>query len=419
MRLHGTPLPPHTAARPLAGRTAPATSTAQAIPPAAPTRPLAHPVATACIAVLVALALTLTPLGAGMDLGALTQAHAETTDIEAEADAAQQAIEESARIYNEATEHVAELERQITDNESRISAIEEQLPAQRERSGAALGELYKFQREGSSLIDLMLSAESFQTFLTSVDFLGRVYGTHMGEVEKLLAMTSELDTQKNELATALTQAQEEESRAAQALAEAQEARERAQREAQARAEEEARAAAEAQAKTEAEQAAKDQAASDAASSASSSASSAGSASAPSAAPEPIAPPASDNADWSSDKAAFVSSWAGRIDAYLAGSPLAGQGATFAEAAWNYGVDPRFSPAISFVESSKGAACFKPHNAWGWGSASWGSWEEAIDSHVRGLARGYGYTLSEAAAKKYCPPNWQHWYNSVSAEMNKI
>ncbi|WP_241157329.1 hypothetical protein [Adlercreutzia sp. ZJ242] len=416
MILHGTPLPPHTAARPLAGRAAPATATAQAISPAAPACPFAHPVATACIAVLVALALALAPLGACMGAGALTQAHAETTDIEAEADAAQQAIEESARIYNEATEHVAELERQIADNESCISAIEEQLPAQRERSGAALGELYKFQREGSSLIDLMLSAESFQTFLTSVDFLGRVYGTHMGEVEKLLAMTSELDTQKNELATALTQAQEEEARAAQALAEAQEARERAQREAQARAEEEARAAAEAQAKAEAEQAAKDQAASDAASSASSSA---GSASAPSAVPEPVTPPVNDNADWSSDKAAFVSSWAGRIDAYLAGSPLAGQGTTFAEAAWDYGVDPRFSPAISFVESSKGAACFLPYNAWGWGSVSWGSWEEAIDAHVRGLARGYGYTLSEAAAKKYCPPNWQHWYNSVSAEMNKI
>ncbi|WP_206214715.1 MULTISPECIES: hypothetical protein [unclassified Adlercreutzia] len=411
MRLPGTSLPPHTAARPLAG------CAAQAIPPAAPSRPFAHPIATACVAVLVALALALTPLGTTVGAGALTQAHAVTTDIEAEADAAQQAIEESARIYDEATAHVAELEQQIADNESSISAIEEQLPAQRERSGAALGELYKIQREGSSLVDLILSAESFQTFLTSVDFLGRVYGTHMGEVEKLLAMTSELDAQKDALATAFEQAQEEEARAAQALAEAQEARERAQREAQARAEEEARAAAEAQAKADAEKAAaEEQAAKDVASSANGSA---GSASAPSAAPGPVAPPTNDNADWSSDKTSFVNSWAGRINAYLAGSPLAGQGATFAEAAWNYGVDPRFSPAISFVESSKGANCFRPYNAWGWGSVSWNSWEEAIDAHVRGLARGYGYTLSEAGAKKYCPPNWQHWYNTVAAEMNKI
>ena len=37
------------------------------------------------------------------------------------------------------------------------------------------------------------------------------------------------------------------------------------------------------------------------------------------------------------------------------------------------VDPRFSPAISAVESSKGLYCFRSHNAWGWGSSSWNTW----------------------------------------------
>ena len=115
----------------------------------------------------------------------------------------------------------------------------------------------------------------------------------------------------------------------------------------------------------------------------------------------------------------MNSWAGRIDAYLEGSPLAGQGRTFAQAAWNYGVDPRWSPAIAYTESSLGAYCFMPHNAWGWGSSSWGSWEEAIDAHVRGLARGYGYTISEEAARKYCPPTWQSWYERTLAQMNMI
>ncbi len=59
----------------------------------------------------------------------------------------------------------------------------------------------------------------------------------------------------------------------------------------------------------------------------------------------VTPPSEDGADWSSDKTTFVESWAGRIDAYLAGSPLSGQGAVFAAAAWDYGVDPRFSPAM--------------------------------------------------------------------------
>ena len=115
----------------------------------------------------------------------------------------------------------------------------------------------------------------------------------------------------------------------------------------------------------------------------------------------------------------MAEWAGRIDAYLAGSPLAGQGATFASAAWDSGVDPRWSPAISCIESSKGEACFLPHNAWGWGSVSWDSWEEAIYDHVQGLARGYGYTVTREGAAKYCPPNADFWYSRCVEEMNKI
>lgn len=124
-------------------------------------------------------------------------------------------------------------------------------------------------------------------------------------------------------------------------------------------------------------------------------------------------------DWSVGEEAFVAEWTARIDAYLSGSPLAGMGSVFAQAAWNNGVDPRFSPAISNTESSKGAHCFLPHNAWGWGSSSWGSWEEAINAHVAGLASGYGYSLTYAAAQKYCPPNYDHWFHNTLAQMMMI
>ena len=124
-------------------------------------------------------------------------------------------------------------------------------------------------------------------------------------------------------------------------------------------------------------------------------------------------------DWSVGKDAFIEEWTSRIDGYLAGSPLAGQGVTFATAAWEHGVDPRWSPAISNTESSKGAICFKPYNAWGWGSSAWGSWEDAINAHVQGLAEGYGYSLTYAAAGKYCPPNTQHWFTSTLGQMALI
>ena len=124
-------------------------------------------------------------------------------------------------------------------------------------------------------------------------------------------------------------------------------------------------------------------------------------------------------DFSVGKEAFVAEWSSRIDSYLAGSPLAGQGSTFAEAAWNNGVDPRWSPAISNTESTKGSNCFKPYNAWGWGQSSWSSWEEAINAHVSGLASNYGYTISYANAKKYCPPNYDNWFRDTLSQMKSI
>ena len=104
---------------------------------------------------------------------------------------------------------------------------------------------------------------------------------------------------------------------------------------------------------------------------------------------------------------------------IAGTPLAGTGAIFAQAAWDNGVDPRWSPAISNTESTNGAHCFLPHNAWGWGSSSWGSWEEAINAHVAGLANVYGYSITYAAAQKYCPPNYDHWFRNTLSQMKMI
>lgn len=333
-----------------------------------------------------------------------SDAFAVTTEVDAEPDELQQLIEDSNSAYEAACSRVSELEVAVSDSEARIAELEAQLPEQRERGGNALKELYKIQRDGSSLVDLVLSSDSFLNFVSRVDFLDRIFDQHLSELEVLSSMVDELNNTRAQLQTDLSEAEAEREQAARSLSEAQEAREQAQREAQLKAEEEARAAEE-EARVQQEQAAQgEQPESDSSSGGDS---------------QMVTPPSEDGADWSSDKTTFVESWAGRIDAYLAGSPLSGQGAVFAAAAWDYGVDPRFSPAISCVESSKGAACFLPYNAWGWGSISWGSWEEAIDSHVRGLARGYGYTLSEEAAKKYCPPNWQHWYSRVGEEMSRI
>lgn len=351
-----------------------------------------------------------------------SRAFAATTETEAEPSESQQTIETTAAAYDEAVSRVAQIEQQITDNETNISQLEADLPEQQERGASSMRVLYKLQQESQGLINLILNAENLSDLFVTVEYIDQIQQRNLSEIERLQSMKTELTTTQDQLVEAKGAAITEQANAESALAAAQAAREEAQRKAQQQAEAEARkaeqAAAEKQKQAEAAAATqKETAKEENAPSKETPSESTPNPVAPST-PEAVDPPPSD-VNWGSDKAAFVAEWSGRIDAYLAGSPLSGQGKTFAEAAWDYGVDPRWSPAIANTESSKGAACFQPHNAWGWGSISWGSWEEAINAHVGGLARGYGYTISVDAAKKYCPPNWQHWYDVTLAQMNMI
>lgn len=335
-----------------------------------------------------------------------------------------QQVEDTQSAYAAAREAVDKANEEIAQTEQRIADVEGQIPAQQRRSSEAYRELYKFQQHSAGIVELLLGSESFHDFLTSLDYVSYVADANMAEIRRLDQMKEELTQMRD----GLTQSRSEADAKADEAKVAMDAALEAQAEVQRRIEEEARMEAEIAAAAAAlaeEPRSNDQGSAEdvggapaepadgggdaGGSGGSGDAGDAGGAG--EAAPAPV--------DMSGDEAAFVSSWAPRIDAYLAGSPLAGQGATFARAAYEYGVDPRWSPAISCTESSKGRYCFNPHNAWGWGSASWDSWEEAIFDHVGGLSRGYGYTISEAAAQKYCPPNWQHWYNTTLAQMNMI
>lgn len=117
---------------------------------------------------------------------------------------------------------------------------------------------------------------------------------------------------------------------------------------------------------------------------------------------------------------YVSYWTDRIDRYLKGSKTSGCGKYYALAAWKYGVDPKWAPAISCVESGKGSAYIPgTYNIWGWGCGSiklGDSWKEAIDRYVSKLKDGYGSKLTMSAATKYCG---SYWYYLVSNEMSNI
>ena len=341
--------------------------------------------------------LVIGTLAATLALSALPcAAFAEDIDTDPQPDALQLEVERSAEAYQSAVENMAKIEDALAENEARIAELQKLIPEQQRKSNEAAVALYKSQLDSAGLLDLLLGSASIDDLFFRVDAINRVTLAHEAELSRLVEMQDELTASTNKLEADRAAAEESVNAADRALTAAQAARLEAQRRAEEEVQRQAEATAAAAAAQGPTESGEDEGEADEAEGA-----------------------ISDGADWTSDQESFIAEWTWRIDAYLAGSPLAGQGRTFAEAAWNYGVDPRWSPAISYTESSKGAACYMPHNAWGWGGCEWDSWEEAINDHVRGLARGYGYTISMEAAQKYCPPNAQHWYDVTSAQMNLI
>lgn len=316
-----------------------------------------------------------------------------------------------------ANDKVAQLQQEIDGNQQRIAEIETQLPATRAAAMQSIRAQYKMQQGSQGLVELVLSSENFYDFLATIQFLDSVTSYNTDQIQSLVNLTNELSSTQANLNSQLSQAKSERQNAQDALSSAVAARTALQ---QRMAEEQAAQQAEAEAalreavqsegqtfQTESGNTATVEVPQPPSSSPSSSGSPNDSSS------------SSENVSWESDKDGFVAQWGARIDAYLAGSPLAGYGSTFAAAAWDHGIDPRLSPAISAVESSKGRYCAYSHNAWGWGNVSWGSWETAIYAHTAGLASGYGGYLTYSMAQKYCPPNASAWYSSVAANMAAI
>lgn len=347
------------------------------------------------ISLFLSFVLSFSVLFAG--IGHTAPAYAdEISDLQAQ-------IAQATEDHTKALEKGFALEQQIEENTQRIEEIEEELPEQQEKSNDAAIALYKLNQEGLSLIDMILGAQTLQEFLISIDYVTSFQQKNINELNRLNDLKEELSAIEESLTTDKAEAETEKERAEEALAKAEDKLALAEMK---------KAEADAAAALAAEEAQQEEQQQAPESSGGGSANSGGSGGGSgSGGPSDI--------DWPSDKAAFVNSWGSRINSYLSGSPLSGYGRNFAEAAWNYGVDPRWSPAISHTESSKGLYCYRPYNAWGWGGISWGSWEESIDAHVRGLANGYGYTISEAAAQKYCPGSWQSWYSKTLNQMNMI
>lgn len=344
-------------------------------------------------------------------------------------DELQQQVQDSGQAYDQAQQRVDDLQQQIDQNEQRIQDIEAQLPDKRQKAADSIRTLYKMQQDSQGLIGLLLSSEDFESFLATLQYLDVIQASNSDAVQELVSLDQELEDARTQLAQQMDEAQTKKDEAQQSLQSAIDARTQLEQEmaAQAAAEEAARQAAQQQAEEAAAKAAQQDAdkagdaqeADDTSLVVENTNTDTGQTTTVTTPAEAPSNSSASTVDWQNDKASFVATWGARIDAYMAGYPLAGYGKVFAEAAWNYGVDPRLSPAISCIESGKGRACFRPHNAWGWGNVGWSSWEEAINGHVKGLAQLYGGHLTYAGAKMYATVNVDQWYALVLAEMERI
>ncbi|MCQ2751930.1 MAG: hypothetical protein MJ189_02375 [Coriobacteriales bacterium] len=291
-------------------------------------------------------------------------------------------IEKSAKAYADALVKQAALDDEVANIKIRILELEDALPQQQERCNYSIKELYKFTPNRINMIMSLFSANNISDLITMVDSYNYIIGQNYEAVYKTATLKKELESSYSDLKIAKSDADGAASAAKANLEEAISLRQKNQEAALVQQKEEAKTTG-----------------------VSSSAAAA----------------TKENVDWSENKKTFVNSWASRIDAYLSGSPTAGCGEYYAAAAWDYGVDPRWAPAISLSESGKGVKCFHPYNAWGYGQKEFSSWKEGIYTVVKTLGTPlYGGTLTMKSAKIYSGhEDPTDWYNLISGEMAKI
>ena len=281
----------------------------------------------------LAVALTATPMLSPVAAYAASQA---TQD---QLSAAQQKIEAATSAYNDARTKLDDLQKQIDSNEASIEEIEAKLPEQQAKASSAMRDLYKYQKGTNPIVSFLVNAQSLGEFITTCKYTNQITSSSVDEIEELNNMQTELEQNKAELQQAKSQLEAEQKNAEDALAQAQQLRS----EAQAKAEQENAAEL---AKLEADKAAAAEKLSGEGVSGGNSSSQATNTN------TTIDTTVNNSNTGSSDYDSFINEWTSRIDNYLAGSPMAGQGYNFAVAAWNTGVDPRWSPAIACIESTK-------------------------------------------------------------------
>lgn len=177
-------------------------------------------------------------------------------------DELQAQIDSCSSAFDDAVTKANDLQDRIAANEERVSQIEQDLPAKREAASRSLRAMYKLRSNAGGVIVLLLSAESFNDVITTVQYLDAVVSHNNAAIDGLVSASDELSETRAALESEKAEADEEVASAMQSLTQANQARE--QYEAQLAAEKAAAEKAAAEAAAQAQKEAEEKAAADAA-----------------------------------------------------------------------------------------------------------------------------------------------------------
>ena len=161
-------------------------------------------------------------------------------------------VEQTNSDYDAANQRVAELQKQIADNEARIAEIEQQLPEQRLKAAESIRAMYRMQQGSMGIIDLLLSADNFNDLIAVIQYLEIIQNKNSDAINHLVDLSKELSETQSSLNAQMAEAEEQKKAAEDAMNAAIASREQLQAEQAAQAAAEAAAAEEAlkQASTE-------------------------------------------------------------------------------------------------------------------------------------------------------------------------
>ena len=191
----------------------------------------------AFVAALLMLSLT---LSAGNSHSMAFADESESDKLKMTAYELQQEIEARQADYAAARDEVDAAEASIEETQGRIDELERQIPEQQKRSAKAARDQYKFQQQSAGVVDLLLGADDFYSFITELQYMTYISDANTNEMNRLTQLKEEIVAEQENLKTV----QHEAGKKADDARAAMEAAQETQAEVQRRIEEEARAQAE-------------------------------------------------------------------------------------------------------------------------------------------------------------------------------